>query len=212
VSRHGLPFLVVSFLLILSSLLLTEEWAAWVRYPSVLISCSLFLLFLIFFRDPKTNSVTTANQIISPADGVVIKIAEGTSEFFPGERGILISIFMSVWNVHINRVPMSGKVTRKVYRPGRFIPAFKDDAPDENEQCSLVIEGDGGKILVKQISGILARKIITYPEEGQMLEKGDRFGMILFGSRLDLFLPLDCEVQVSCGEKTLAGKTVLGEL
>ncbi len=196
----------------MSSLFLTRDWAGWARYSSILFSFSFLSLLLIFFRDPGRRSDTTGNQILSPADGKVIKVSEGTSELFPGERGTLVSIFMSVWNVHVNRVPMSGRVIRKIYRSGKYLPAFRDRAPDENEQCTLIIEGESVKILVKQVSGILARRIITYPEEGEIVKKGDRFGMILFGSRLDIFLPRKCNVMVSCGEKTVAGRTVLGVL
>lgn len=212
ISHHGFPFLVFSFLLVLSSLFLTRDWAGWARYSSLLFSFSFLAILLIFFRDPGRRLDTTGNQIISPADGKVIKVSEGTNEFFPGERGTLVSIFMSIWNVHVNRVPMSGTVIRKVYRRGKYLPAFRDRATDENEQCTLIIEGEEAKILVKQVSGILARRIITYPEEGEIVKKGDRFGMILFGSRLDIFLPPKCNVLVSCGEKTVAGRTVLGVL
>ncbi len=212
ISHHGFPFLVFSFLLVLSSLFLTRDWAGWARYSSLLFSFSFLAILLIFFRDPGRRLDTTGNQIISPADGKVIKVSEGTNEFFPGERGTLVSIFMSIWNVHVNRVPMSGTVIRKVYRRGKYLPAFRDSATDENEQCTLIIEGEEAKILVKQVSGILARRIITYPEEGEIVKKGDRFGMILFGSRLDIFLPPKCNVLVSCGEKTVAGRTVLGVL
>jgi phosphatidylserine decarboxylase len=191
---------------------LSSDWTEWFRYSLLILSSALCVLFLIFFRDPERVPPTEERIILAPADGKIIKVEEETDEQYPGGRGILISIFMSVWNVHVNRAPITGRVTSKAYKKGKFVPAFKDEASRQNEQCGLVIENDGKSILIRQISGILARRIITYPGEGDDVRMGERIGMILFGSRLDIFMPLDCKIRVCCDEKTQAGKTILGVL
>ncbi len=210
VSRHGAPFLAASSIVFVILLLISPEWKAWTRFSLLFLNCALFILFLVFFRDPEREPPVGNGLVLAPADGRIIKVEERTDENIPGGRGVLISIFMSLWNVHVNRAPVTGKVTGREYRKGKFLPAFKDEASRQNEQCGLVIEKDGKSILVRQISGILARRIITYPAEGDLVRIGERIGIILFGSRLDVFLPPDCEVRVSCGEKTLAGETILG--
>jgi phosphatidylserine decarboxylase len=210
VSRHGIPFLFFSLVVILLSIIITMDWTNWARYPVILSGVVLFLLFLQFFRDPERISPSESGLILAPADGRIIKVSEETDDVYPGKHGVLISIFMSLWNVHVNRVPFSGKVTRKNYQPGRFLPAFKNEASQQNEQCSLIIETDGQSVLLRQVSGILARRIITYPKEGDSVKRGERLGMILFGSRLDLIVPSETKVMISHGDKTIAGKTVVG--
>jgi len=210
VSRHGIPFLSVSLIVFVLTFVITLDWTSWARYPVIMCGLAQVVLFLTFFRDPERAPPVGKDCILAPADGKVVRIAEESDEAFPERRGVLISTFMSLWDVHVNRVPISGKVTKKVYRRGKFLPAFRDEASRQNEQCSLIIENEGRAVLLRQISGILARRIITYPEEGDLVMKGERLGMILFGSRLDLLLPPDCEVKVSHGERTIAGKTVMG--
>jgi len=211
VSRHGLPFLLFSSTITLLTLVITLDWTSWARYTVILCGLGLVGIFLIFFRDPERVSPDDGDYVLAPADGRIIRIADETDEAFP-EKRILISIFMSLWNVHVNRFPISGRVTKKDYKKGKFLPAFKDEAPHRNEQCSMIIENNGKSVLLRQISGILARRIITYPEEGDLVTRGERLGMILFGSRLDLLLPPDCEVRVSHGERTIAGQTIMGVL
>jgi phosphatidylserine decarboxylase len=209
-SRHGLPFLAASIVLLFAAVLITRDWAPWARASALLFCVSLLILFLIFFRDPERTPPAEEGSILAPADGRIIRVSEATDEALPGETRILVSIFMSIWNVHVNRAPITGEVIRKWYRPGRFVPAFRDEASSQNEQCSLLIAQGDRSILLRQISGVIARRIITYPEEGDRVVRGERFGMILFGSRLDILLPVDSRIRVSVGEKTVAGQTVLG--
>ncbi len=212
ISRHGYPFLSATLVVLLLTTFVTIDWSSWARYPLIVFFVLSFLLFLIFFRDPERNSTADPRSVLAPADGRVIQICETPDGAKPGSNGTLISIFMSLLNVHVNRIPISGKVIEKEYRPGRFIPAFKDEAPHQNEQCSLTIQNNGQSIQLKQVAGILARRIITYPEKGDTVVRGDRLGMILFGSRLDIVLPSGSRVMVSDGQKTVAGETVLGIL
>ncbi len=212
ISRHGFPFISISLALLLVVTFVTIGWASWLRYSVVFFFLSFFLLSLVFFRDPERNSNADARSVLAPADGRVIRISDAQNEPYPDSHGILISIFMSLLNVHVNRVPISGKVIKKEYRHGRFIPAFKEEAPARNEQCSLIIQNNGKSIYVRQVAGILARRIITYPEKGDTLIRGERLGMILFGSRLDLIVPSGTRVTVFTGQKTVAGKTVVGIL
>jgi phosphatidylserine decarboxylase len=211
VSRHGIPFLLTSSIIFLLTLVITLDWTGWARYAVILCGFGLLGLFLVFFRDPERVPPDDGDYILAPADGRIIRIADETDEAFP-EKRILISIFMSLWNVHVNRFPISGKVMKKDYKKGEFLPAFTNEAPRRNEQCSIIIENNGKSVLLRQISGILARRIITYPEEGDQVTRGERLGMILFGSRLDLLLPPGCEVRVSHGERTIAGQTIMGVL
>lgn len=169
-----------------------------------------FIFLLYFFRDPARRPPVETGSIVSPADGRVVTVVEVDEPFFLGDRAIQVSIFMSPLDVHVNRTPVSGKVAYKKYYPGKFLPAFRDKASLDNEQMHLGIETAKGRVLMKQIAGTLARRIVCYPELGETVEAGQRMGLIKLGSRLDLFLPPDAEVKVRVGERVRAGQTVLG--
>jgi phosphatidylserine decarboxylase len=172
---------------------------------------SLFIFSLFFFRNPERNVVLNENQIISPADGTVIKIElVDEAEFFKG-KARLVSVFMSVFNVHVNRIPISGKVTYLKYKKGKYLAAFADEASDLNEQSIIGIEGDGKKVLFKQIAGLIARRVIYRLKEGQEVEQGSLFGMIKFGSRLDIFMPESAKVKVKLKDKVKGGISIIGE-
>jgi phosphatidylserine decarboxylase len=210
ISRHGFPFLFLSLILLILTTIFTTNWPKWLRYPVVSSPILLLAMFITFFRDPERSPPGEEGLILAPADGKIIRVSEEVEDSLPGGRCILISIFMSIWNVHINRIPVSGEVIRREYRAGKFLPAYRDEASRRNEQCSLVIEHEDKTVILRQVAGILARRIITYPKEGDHVKRGERLGMVLFGSRLDLFIPMECKVKISCGEKTVAGKTIIG--
>lgn len=175
-----------------------------------LIFLILSTFFLFFFRDPERKVPEGENLILAPADGKVILIKPfGNLEFVGGE-GTLVSVFMSLFNVHVNRTPVSGEVKYFRYNPGKFFPAFKDKASLENEQTELGLENEHGKVVLKQIAGILARRIVCKLKHGDLIKAGDRFGMIKFGSRLDLFLPQDVHIEVKLNQKVRAGETIIG--
>jgi phosphatidylserine decarboxylase len=170
--------------------------------------CVLVLLFLLqFFRDPERFPEGGDETIISPADGTVLSI-DSAPEAPPGATR-RISIFMSVFNCHVNRSPITGRLTHYAYSPGKKMAAFDEKASTENEQNRITVAGPRGSVTFKQIAGALARRIVFYPAPGAELVRSARIGLIRFGSRVDLFVPDECDVLVRKGDKVSAGKTGL---
>lgn len=168
-----------------------------------------------FFRDPSRVTPIREGLVISPADGRVSRIVNAVPprELDLGDRPLpRVSVFMSVFDCHVNRSPISGRIERIVYRAGKFINADLDKASEDNERNSLVIETAGGRVGVIQIAGLVARRIVSFKKEGETLVAGERFGLIRFGSRLDVFLPEGSRVLVAEGQTAIAGETVLADL
>ncbi len=166
-----------------------------------------------FFRNPERKMPENPRQLISPADGRVIGIEEAESVEFPGRSFLKISIFMNVFNVHVNRMPFSGEVVSVRYKPGKFFSANLDKASALNERNTVLIRTDDGReIITVQIAGLIARRIVCWLIEGMRVTKGERFGLIRFGSRVELFLPLGSIILVKKGDKVRAGETPIGEL
>lgn len=202
-ASEGYPFIItfaaftaVAFLLRVNAL------------TAVFLVLTLFMLW--FFRDPERVTPPDRNAFYSPADGKVIVIAEAMEEEILKEKALKISIFMSPLNVHVNRAPCDGTVRDVKYFPGKFMSAFKDDASRMNEHITMLLEGEHGKIVVKQIAGFVARRAVCRVKAGETLRQGQRYGIIKFSSRLDVFLPLNTSVRVQLGDKVKAGETVLG--
>jgi len=179
------------------------------------IGCILTLWCLYFFRDPDRVTPQRGKLVISPADGVVNLITEASP---PPELGLgdmtrtRVTIFMNVFNCHVNRAPVAGKIKRIAYRPGLFLNASLDKASDDNERNSMVIEReDGSEIVVVQIAGLVARRIVCDVKEGDTLKAGERYGIIRFGSRLDVYLPEGAIPLVALGQTAIAGETVLAD-
>ena len=165
-----------------------------------------------FFRDPDRVIPDEEGVVVSPADGKVIIAGPVDNSPYYNGKSIKISIFMSVFNVHVNRVPFNGRVTAIDYFPGKFFSANLDKASQQNEHNAVSIEMDNGKPLcVVQIAGLIARRIICYINPGDHLQRGQRFGLICFGSRLDIYLPTDIELKVAIGDKVKAGTSILGQ-
>ena len=174
----------------------------------------LFFLFIVrFFRKPVRPLVTDENTVYAPADGTVLVIEETEeTEYFKDKR-IQVSVFMSVWNIHINWFPISGIIKYFKYHPGKFLIARLPKSSSENERTTVVLEDKNKRqILVRQIAGIIARRIICYGKEGVEVKQNSEMGFIRFGSRLDVFLPLDAEINVKLGDKTKGSQTVLATL
>jgi len=205
-AREGYPFILASIFVIIIT------WVIGLRGVSYF-SLGLAIFIISFFRDPERDIPSEEGSVVSPADGRIIKIEQeriGDRFKICPQEAIKISIFMNVFNVHVNRVPASGKVLGVFYNPGKFFSADKDKASLENEQNALLIEAKNGKrFVVNQIAGLIARRIVCYTKEGDTLEKGKRFGMIRFGSRLDVYLPVDCKINVKIGDKVKAGSAIL---
>ncbi len=165
-----------------------------------------------FFRNPVREIDSAERSVVAPADGKVIKIEERHEDEFINGDVILISIFMNVFNVHINRVPVTCEVTKIKYHPGKFFNASLDKASKHNERCSMLIKTPGGAlVLVVQIAGLIARRIVSYPRKGDNIIKGKRYGLIRFGSRLDVYMPKGSKIAAKIGQKIKAGE-VLGYL
>ncbi len=209
-NKEGLLFEIPA--LILSMMLFTVFISTEniLTFAGFLVFLILFMFFLFFFRNPERKIPEGKNLILAPADGRVVLIKPFTNLEFIDGSGTLISVFMSLFNVHVNRVPVSGVVRYSKYNPGKFFPAFKDKASLENEQTELGLENEHGKVVLKQIAGIMARRIVCKLKQGDLVEAGDRFGMIKFGSRLDLFLPENVRIKVKLNQKVKAGETIIG--
>jgi phosphatidylserine decarboxylase len=207
IHREGYPF-IGGFAL--GSLLLFWLWS-----PLGWIGTILTVWCALFFRDPARVTPVREGLVVSPADGRVsmITMALPPAELGLGDRPLpRVSVFMSVFNCHVNRSPIDGRVDRIAYRPGLFINAELDKASEDNERNSLVISTPHGRIGVIQIAGLIAKRIVCFVKEGQSIGAGERFGLIRFGSRLDVYLPLGTSALVAEGQTAIAGETVLADL
>lgn len=185
----------------------------WIKTSIIAISAILFLIVLQFFRHPSREITKNEKYIIAPADGKVVVIEETTETEVLKDRRIQVSIFMSPLNVHVNRYPISGQITFSKYHPGLFLVAWHPKSSTENERTTVVIENSAKTpILLRQIAGALARRIVCYPKAGWMVKQGDELGFIKFGSRVDIFLPLGTKIKVGMEQKVLGGVTVIAEL
>jgi len=201
-----LVFIIPLAILILLSLYFNVTWLS-----VFFLALTLFVLW--FFRNPARTAPEDEKAIVSPADGRVIKIEEVEGQEMLRERVQKVSIFMNIFNVHVNRAPCAGVVKEIVYRNGRFFSANLDKASALNERNSVLIEtAHGERILTIQIAGIIARRIVCWVTEGMGIEKGERFGLIKFGSRLEVFMPLESTIHVKVGDKVRAGETTIGYL
>ncbi|HDI51904.1 MAG TPA: phosphatidylserine decarboxylase family protein, partial [Bacteroidetes bacterium] len=179
----------------------------------LMVSSWIFLLFTFyFFRDPERIIPPDENAIVSAADGKVVEIKEIVENQYLQSNAKQISVFMSIFNVHVNRIPMSGQVGFFEYRPGKFVKAYKQAASKENEQTVIGIENPHCKILIKQIAGILARRIVCHLREGFHVQRGERFGMIKFGSRVDMILPSSAKITVQLNQKVKGGETIIAKI
>lgn len=205
IAPEGWPFIAVFALISIGAAFLVRPWVA--VFPLLLM---LFMLF--FFRDPQRTVPDVAGIFVSPADGKVIIAKEVYEDEYLKSDAVMVSIFMSPLDVHVNRSPMSGVVEKVVHSPGRFIAAFKEEASMVNERLDMVLKGSLGRILVRQVAGFLARRAVCRVRPGDALDRGERYGVIKFGSRLDVYMPSGTEVPVKVGQAVRAGETVLGKL
>jgi phosphatidylserine decarboxylase len=191
----GLPLLLLAVVAYL---------AEWMVVAVVLVCLALFVFS--FFRDPERVIPSDAGAIVSPGDGRVVVVTDEENAGVPGKR---ISIFLAVWNVHVNRAPAAGVVTRMEYRPGKFLAAMRERASFENEQNVFTLSTDAGEMVFKQIAGLIARRVVSWKSEGERVARGERIGLVRFGSRVDVWLPKDAEILVKLGENVKGGSSVL---
>jgi phosphatidylserine decarboxylase len=168
--------------------------------------------FLFFFRDPERRSSTDPNAVLSPADGRVLIAGSALPEAAPPGEWRQISIFLSPMDVHVNRVPASGRVTRVTYTAGRFLPAYRHDAGAVNERSEIWIDHDGQPIVARQVVGILARRVVCRLVTGATVRAGERYGIMKFGSRMDVFVPVTAEIRVKVGDAVRGGETLIAVL
>jgi phosphatidylserine decarboxylase len=168
--------------------------------------------FLFFFRDPDRPVTRGEKAVLSPADGRVMVAGNPTSSEFPAVSWQQVSIFLSPMDVHVNRMPVGGRVTKVRYHPGRFLPAYRSDAGDLNEYAEVWLDHGGQTVVVRQIVGILARRVVCRTREGAEVRAGDRFGVMKFGSRMDVFVPKDTEIAVKVGDRVIGAVTVIAVL
>jgi phosphatidylserine decarboxylase len=211
-AREGLSFIVIAALVAIGAFgvaLSRRSWPLWLLAFGLTV---IALWVAYFFRDPERVGERGERLVIAPADGKVVMISEVDEPTFMKSRAIRISIFMNVFNVHVNRYPVSGVVRFVERKAGRFLNAASEESSLENEQTSIGLEAGSNHILVRQIAGLIARRIITDAKEGDHVRQGDRMGLIRFGSRVDVFLPVSAKVRLKVGTTTFAGVTVIGEL
>jgi phosphatidylserine decarboxylase len=206
VAKEGYPFIfIAAFTALLAALL---KWAIVAVFFG---AASIFILY--FFRDPERVVPDDPRAVVSPADGKVILIEKVTDERFLHDRALKVSIFMNIFNVHVNRIPYDGMVSEIRYQAGQFLAANQDRASFENENNAVFLDvEDDRRMVVVQVAGVLARRIVCWAENGDKVKKGLRFGMIRFGSRLDVYLPLSAQLEVEIDQRVVAGQTILGYL
>jgi phosphatidylserine decarboxylase len=205
VAAEGWPFIIP--LSIVTGLLFAFGWK-----NTALVSLVLTLFVLFFFRDPERTIPEGKGIVVSPADGKVIVIKDIYEPAYLKQEMKQISIFLSVFNVHVNRAPIGGEVEVVKYNPGKFHVASVDKASLDNEQTAMVIASGKDKILVKQIAGLIARRIVCYARPGDTIKTGERYGLIRFGSRVDIFLPATAEIKVKLGDRVRGAQDVIGVL
>lgn len=199
-AREGWPFIALTLAL--------AVFASFVLPRLAILFWLAFAFVVQFFRDPARPIPTDPLAVLSPADGRIVKV-EKTTDPYAGREALLISVFMNVFNVHSNRSSVDGRITRTAYFPGKFVNADLDKASTENERNALVIDVQGRTVTIVQVAGLIARRILCYVKQGDQLARGQRYGFIRFGSRVDVYLPADAVSRVAPGDKVSASSTVL---
>lgn len=213
--KEGFKILTVSILLLFGINLITNYYANnnLLIYSVFGVSMLLFLIVAQFFRNPKRGVDESEEYIVSPVDGKVVAIEEVEEKEYFKDKRIQVSIFMSPINVHVTRYPISGTVAYSKYHPGKFLVAWHPKSSEENERTTVVISSKKyGDVLYRQIAGALAKRIVNYASEGQMIKQGNDSGFIKFGSRVDLFLPLDATIEVELNQKMRGGESIISKI
>ena len=213
--KEGFKIIFFSALILVATIFLADHFIQniWIQKGLMISMLILFILILQFFRNPKRNTQISDNQIIAPADGKIVVIEEVLeNEYFKDKRR-QVSIFMSPLNVHVTRYPLGGKIKYSKYHPGKFLVAWHPKSSIENERTTIVVDNTSmGEILYRQVAGAAARRIVNYAKVGQDVVQGTDAGFIKFGSRIDIFLPLDMKIDVSLDQVTRGGETVIARV
>lgn len=213
--KEGYKIIFIAFALVVVSILLIDKFITlqWLRITSIIFLLAFLVLILQFFRNPKRLTVLDDNRVLSPVDGKVVVIEEVfESEFFKDKR-LQVSVFMSPINVHVTRHPIGGTVVFSKYHPGKYLVAWHPKASEENERTTVVVENNTyGQILYRQIAGALAKRIVNYCKINDVVTQGADSGFIKFGSRVDLFLPINTTLKVTLNQKVRGGESIIAEL
>jgi phosphatidylserine decarboxylase len=206
------PVLLASTFLLAAALVGVFIYGHWLMVVLFILFLSVWGVVLYFFRDPSRNVVDEPGLVVGPCDGKVVSIEKIFEPKYLGKETIRISMFLSLFDVHVQRAPLAGTVLAVDHQPGKFLQAFKPEASEVNEYIAMQLGTPYGTILVKQIAGILARRCMNYAQSGDEIETGQRYGHIKFGSRVDLFLPSEAEILVQVGDKIFGGLTPMAQL
>jgi phosphatidylserine decarboxylase len=211
IAPEGRWFIAIAWIIALGLFFAAVRYGTYSWWAAALIWLAVAVWVVAFFRDPSRSGQRGDRLILAPADGKVVSIVEIEEPAFFGGRALRISIFMNVFNCHVNRYPSDGTVRYRHYNRGKFGHAAAEKSSLDNEQSSVGLETPRGKVLIRQIAGLIARRIVTDHEVGTTVQQGERMGMIRFGSRVDLFLPPGTPILVKTGENTLVGVSVVAE-
>jgi len=213
--KEGHKIILITFALVVISVLIVDRFVT-LSWLNILLEIGLLVLLILilqFFRNPKRHTVLNNNQVLSPVDGKVVVIEEVLESEYFNEKRLQVSVFMSPINVHVTRYPIGGNVVFSKYHPGKYMVAWHPKASEENERTTVVVENETyGKVLYRQIAGAMARRIVNYAKLNDKAKQGQDSGFIKFGSRVDLFLPLDTTIKVELNQKVRGGETIIAEL
>lgn len=213
--KEGHKIILITLFIVVLAIFIIDGFISieWLRKSLMLLVLVFFVLILQFFRNPKRLTHANENQALSAVDGKVVVIEEVFEKEVFNDKRIQVSVFMSPLNVHVTRYPTSGKVTYSKYHPGKYLVAWHPKASEENERTTVVIENESfGKVLYRQIAGALAKRIVNYAKVDTSARQGNDSGFIKFGSRVDLFLPLDADIKVTLDQKVKGGESVIAEI
>lgn len=212
VAREGIPLIAVTVVLTLAALVWAHGGGWGIRGLAPALCATLFNFTAYFFRDPARRTPADDDLVVAPADGRILSVGRVDDEDFMAGPATRITIFLSVFDVHVQRAPLAGRVGHYSYSEGVYLAAWREDASRRNERATLGIETGAGPVVVRQIAGLVARRIATYPREGDSVAKGDRIGLIRFGSRVDLFVPPAWEVTVQPGDMVRGSESVMARV
>ncbi|PWH81747.1 phosphatidylserine decarboxylase family protein [Algibacter marinivivus] len=212
--KEGHKIIIITLVIVVGCFLLVDSFidVTWIRTIVMIVLLAFLILILQFFRNPKRNTNLNDNQVISPVDGKVVVIEEVFEKEYFNEKRLQVSVFMSPLNVHVTRYPIGGNVVFSKYHPGKYLVAWHPKASEENERTTVVVENETyGKVLHRQIAGALAKRIVNYAKVEDKAIQGGESGFIKFGSRVDLFLPLDTKIKVVLNQKVKGGESIIAE-